>query len=188
MATVISLSENKIKELLAGYEGVSMNQEQINALVQEMYIAQQTINARMDFLDGTTMPQLIQDVASGAIRIDELTATVIPSLDAAQAQNAADLENLTTVTLPTLEQDLASTAATVRESPQTYHQAEAPLNPDDELRDLVVGDTWYDSDDNNKRYTWNGVEWTQLEGSGSTTIPDFSLTVRKFLSSTHQIY
>lgn len=184
MGTVISLSENKIMEILSGYAGVNMNQEQINALVQEMYIAQQTINARMDFLDGTTLPDLIEDVAQGNIRIDELVATVIPDLDAAQEQNSAQLNDLLTVLIPTLQQDLQNTATNVNESPMAYHQAEAPLNPDDDLRDLVVGDRWFDTDDNNRQYTWNGVEWTTL----STDIPDLSITVAKFNTSTHMIY
>ena len=185
MATVISLSENKIRELLAGSAGVAMNQDQINALVQEMYIAQQTINARMDSLDGVTIPDLADDVAQGNIRIDELTATVIPDLDLAQQQNSERLDNLLAVTIPTLEADLESTAINVRESPKSYYTETPPLNPDDDGRELVVGDSWYDPNDNNKRQTWNGVEWTVFDVND---IPDFSLTVRKILSTSHQIY
>lgn len=184
MGTVISLSEAKIRELLSGLEGQTASQEQINALVQDMHTAQESINAKMDLLEGVTIPDITQDIAENNIRVDDLHATVIPDLNAALDQNAAQINDLNTVVIPSLQQNLSDVSTNLNDIPKTYNQPEPPLNPDDDLRDLVVGDRWFDTDDNNKQYTWTGAEWSTL----NVDIPDLSLTVNKFKTSMHMIY
>lgn len=186
MATAVSLTEAKIRELLSGYEGVALSQDEINALVGQLLISQQSVSSQMQTLEQQTIPQLLADLAAGDIRIAELNDTVIPTLQADLAEHDLAIDNLNTVTIPALQADLASTSQNVLDSPQSYYTVTAPTNPDEDNRDLVVGDAWYDPNDNNKPYMWNGVEWTAIAGSGD--VADFSLTAQKFKTSSHMIY
>lgn len=186
MATVVSLTEAKIRELLASYDGVALSQEELEALVQQIKFETDQTNAEMELIRNSTIPQLNEDVASSSNEVANLRDVVIPTLEITQDQQGAQINDLLTVTIPTLEADLASTATTVRESPQTYYDETMPTNPDADGRDLVVGDTWYAPLEDNKEYTWNGVDWTTM--SVSADIADFSLTAEKFATTRHMIY
>ena len=184
MATVISLTEQKIKELLAGWEGVALSQDEINALVLQLQTNVESQGASLTNFNEVVRPQLEADLAAGSIKISELNDTTIPNLQAELAQAQDEVQDLVTITVPALQQEMANTSTNVNERPNVYVQPEAPTNPDVDDRDLVVGDSWFDSDDGNKQRVWNGVEWSTF----NVDVADFSLTVRKFLSSTHQIY
>lgn len=185
MATVVSLTEAKIKELLAGWEGVSLSQEQINALVAQLWTSQATLDAMMETLREVTLPQLQGDLDANSTKVSELNDTILPNLEADLEQTSLELQNLVAVDLPSIQQSIDNEVELTRERPKVFVQAEPPPAYDDlEERDLVVGDTWFDIDDNNKQYIWNGVEWSTM----NVNIGDFSLTVRKFLTTKHQIY
>lgn len=52
-----------------------------------------------------------------------------------------------------LATQITTVTATANGKNQTYRQAAAPTGT------LVSGDLWFDSDDNNKAYRWNGTQW-----------------------------
>jgi hypothetical protein len=52
-----------------------------------------------------------------------------------------------------------------------YRQPTAPTNPDAEGRALVTNDQWWDSDDSNKPYTWDGSAWVDATTSWLKTNP-----------------
>lgn len=184
MATVVSLTEDKIRELLSGYEGVALKQSDIDALVQQIKIDLASNQASVDELNNVTIPQLRIELADNDSKLADLNTNTLPQLQIELDQANADINDLNTVDLPSLRADLDSTSQNVLDMPKAYYTATAPLNPDDDLRDLVVGDTWFDPNDNNKQYTWNGTEWSTL----SVDVADFSLTAQKFKTSTHMIY
>lgn len=184
MATVISLTEAKIKELLAGWEGVSLSQDEINALVLQLQTSQETVTAEMETIQNTTIPQMQGDLSATVIQVGDLSDTVIPNLETGLNNTSAQVDNINLVTIPALQTDLANEIENSRLTPQTYVQPEEPTNPDENDRDLLVGDTWLDDNDNNKERRWNGVEWSPVVAD----VADFSLTVRKFLTTTHMLY
>lgn len=185
MATVVSLTEQKIKELLAGWEGVSLSQDQINALVAQLWTSQASLDAAMDELNNVTMPQLEADLAASSIKVSELNDTALPQLEADLAQADQTISNLVNVEIPAMQQGLTNTVDNVQARPKVFVQPDPPPPYDDlEERDLVVGDTWYNSANNNEQRIWNGVEWSTF----NVDIADFSLTVKKFMSTSHMIY
>lgn len=184
MATVISLTEAKIRELLSGWEGVELSQDQINALVSQLWTSQATVTAEMDDLKNVVMPQLQTDLAESSIRVSELNDTSLPNLETELAQADAALQDLITVTIPGIEANLTNVIDNDAVRPKVYTQPDEPTNPDIDERGLLVGDTWFDADDSNKQYVWNGVEWSTF----GVDIADFSLTAKKFKTSTHMLY
>lgn len=184
MATVISLTKAKIEELLAGWEGVELSQDQINALVAQLWTSQATLDAVMEEFQNVTLPQLQDDLAAGSVKVSELNDVTLPDLEATLDQNSLEIDNLNTVILPGLEADLNSTVENLALAPRRYVQEDPPTNPDIDDRDLVHGDIWIDTNNGNTQYRWNGTAWTTLE----VDVADFSLTARKFLSTQHMIY
>jgi microcystin-dependent protein len=58
-----------------------------------------------------------------------------------------------------------------------YQQATPPTDPDSNGRVLVTNDTWFDSDDTNRPYRWNGSAWVDatqswLISNPTTTFPN----------------
>lgn len=183
MAVVTSLTEDKIEELMAGWASVGMSQENINALVIQLRDSQAAANARLAELDQVTLVQMREDLAANSVQVSELNE-MLPALQTDLEQSQARIDNLTSVDIPALQQGLDNQIVNLIDRPKVYVQPEAPTNPDEEERFLVVGDTWFDSDSDNKQTVWNGVEWSTF----GVEISDFSLTVKKFLSSSHMIY
>lgn len=185
MATVQSLTAEKIQELMAGWDGVELSQEQINSLISQLLTSQAMLDLLMEQFQNITLPQLLQDLNANDILLADLNENTLPGLQQALDDAEAQILNLQTVTLPGIQQDLINEIEGSAARPKVYHQADEPTNPDIDDRDLLFGDTWFDEDDGNKQYMWDGLAWTaSLVGD----IPDFSLTVRKFLSTTHHIY
>jgi predicted phage tail protein len=56
-----------------------------------------------------------------------------------------------------LADSITTVSATVAGKNKTYRQTTAPANSP--VGTLVIGDTWIDTDDKNKRYNWNGSSW-----------------------------
>ena len=64
-------------------------------------------------------------------------------------------------------------AAAIDAAPSTlnvYSQATAPTNPDTGGRPLEVGDTWFDTDDDNHIYIWNGTAWVDAASALLATL------------------
>lgn len=184
MATVESLTKNKILELASQWASVISNQESSDVLLSGLLTFLEQNSTLIELLNVQTLPQLQEQLAANDEALSDLNATVIPDLQAALAQNDLELLNLTTVTIPDIVTQLTSSIEGSIEKPKVYVQAEAPTNPDDDDRYLVVGDVWFDSDDNNRQKVWNGVEWSTF----GIDIPNFSITVQQLFSSQHLIY
>ena len=184
MATVISYTEDKIKELLGPWDGVALTQDEINAKLQQMRTSLDSQGAMQTEFNQVVRPQLEAAVAESSIQVSELNETVVPSLRQDLTQTQTDVQDLNTVTIPSIQQDVSATIQTIAERPKAYPQDEEPTNPDDDGRYLVVGDTWFDTDNNNQQSVWNGVEWSTF----SVDVAEFSLTAEKFKTSTHMIY
>lgn len=184
MATVVSMTEDKIRELLAGWEGVSLSQDEINSLVDQLKNNQDSTMANFDFFNNIVVPMLQADNAANSTAISDVTAVQLPNLEAALEDHQARMDNIQGVDIPAIQEMLDNEVTNSIDRPKVYNQAEPPTNPDDDDRFLVVGDTWFDSDDGNKLRLWDGVMWTTFE----IDIPDLSLTVKKFNTSTHMIY
>lgn len=183
MAKVTSFTEDKIRELLAGWEGLSLSQDEINALVIRLRDSQESANAALEELNQITLPQLREDLADSSVRVSELNDQ-IPDLQTRLDESQSRIDDLASIDIPALQQGLDNQIINLIDRPKVYVQPEAPTNPDEEERFLVVGDTWFDSDNDNKQTVWNGAEWSTF----GVEISDFSLTVKKFLSTKHQIY
>lgn len=183
MAVVTSLTDSKIQELMAGWQIVGLSQEEINSLVIQIRAAMESHDAQITELRETTLPALQEDLAAGSIKVSELNEK-IPDLENTLAEAQLQLDDIQNIIVPSMQESIDNTTQNIIDRPKTYVQPEAPENPDEEDRYLVVGDGWFDSDDNNRQRIWNGVEWSTF----GIDIPDFSVTVRKFMSSTHLIY
>lgn len=64
-------------------------------------------------------------------------------------------------TVTDLLDDMAAEIDTKAESLKVYSQTTAPTNPDGTARPLVIGDTWFDTDDSDRIYVWNGATWVE---------------------------
>ena len=184
MATVVSLTQTKIEELMAGWQGVSLRQDETNAIVSQLWTDTQSTGAIVENFENVTVPELLDQTNAGAVALDDLVTNRLPALEQDLVDAHVSLDNLNTVTLPDLQAQLESTIINAVERPNVYVQPEAPENPDENERYLVVGDVWHDSDDDNRVRIWNGVEWSTF----GIDIPDLSITVQKFKTSTHMIY
>ena len=63
-----------------------------------------------------------------------------------------------------------------------YYQPNVPMGGE-----YTLNDTWFDTDDSNKIYTFNGIDWLPIQ-FGSNALLDLSLTASKLNTSTHQLY
>lgn len=184
MATVVSLTKQKILELAEEWESVSNSQSQVNALITQLQSLVDSNSQTLTQLQSASIPQLLQQLEEGALRVAELNDQVLPGLMQTLADNALTIQNIESVDIPALQMDLASGIENSLNRPQVYFSDEAPTNPDEEERELQVSDVWYDTNDGHKQYMWNGVMWAVF----TVDIPDLSLTVVKFKTSTHMIY
>lgn len=184
MAVVTSLTATRIQELLAGWESVGLSQDEINALIIQLATNVASQAAVVEDFTETTLPHLREDLEGAANTVSDLNDNVLPTLQSTLSEHDDQLEILNTVTLPSLQESLDATVTNVRESPKVYVQDDPPEDPDDDGRDLVVGDTWFDSNDENAHQIWDGAAWTTFK----VDVADFSLTAQKFKTTTHMIY
>lgn len=183
MATVVSLTKEKIEELLAGWEGVELSQDEINSLISQMLSTQDSHSVSFDFFNNIVVPQLQADAAANSTATSELS-DLIPNLETALEDHQAQIDNIRDVDLVGMQTVLDNNIENVESRPKVYVQDDEPTNPDADDRGLVVGDVWFDSNDMNRQRIWNGVAWDTF----AIDIPDLSLTVKKFNTSTHMIY
>lgn len=183
MASVTSLTYDKIQELVSGWEGVTIGQSELNGLVQQLWNSNESQYASLSEFRNAILPALQAELDAGSIRVSDLNAT-IPDLETKLDQHDLSLTNLNEVDIPALQLGIANNTQNLIDSPKVYTQPDEPTNPDVDERFLVPGDVWYDSDDNNMQRIWDGVEWTTFK----VDVADFSLTVKKLLSTKHMIY
>lgn len=162
MATVQGLTAAKMQELAAGWTDVDSNQSETDVVVNGLKINHETFNALFTVFINATLPQLLEALAGSEIRLDDLNDNVIPDLQGWLNALELAITNLQTVTLPELEQELNNEVEGNAARPKVYTQPDEPENPDIDDRDLIVGDVWFDSDDDMKQRLWNGTEWSLM--------------------------
>lgn len=182
MATVTSLTAEKIYELLSDVTVVSNNQDEIKALLENIKAQLANNSAAINLFNNQTLPDLLQQLADGSITVNELLNTHFPNIQQQLNQTQTTVNDLNLVKVPSLQNDLNSGLTNIILKPQTFFQDEPPENTEE--RDLQLNDVWYDTNDSNKQYRWNGTSWVNFE----VNIPEFSLVVTKFRSSTHLLY
>lgn len=128
----------------------------------------QTLAARINLIDGASSLAgsvnariLAETNARNAAIQAEADARAAAILAEANARGTAITNEATT--RADADSALASTISTVSAVVNTknrvYRQTAAPTV------DLVVGDVWYDSDDSNKVYRWDGSSWVPTDDS-----------------------
>lgn len=153
-----------------------------------------TIEAMMEELQ-----QLRDEQAASSSRVAELTSELevalnqlleinqvsIPEMNASVGGATSATSDIVENQIPNLEQAIDDQRLlTLQAIPKVFRQPEPPTNEDDPERELQIEDKWVDTDDSDKEYHWDGTAWVE----SGMTVADFSLTARKFLSSTHLIY
>lgn len=103
MATVTSLTQTKIEELMAGWQGVELSQDEINMLISQLWTDVQGFDVSLQNFEDNVVPPLLAAQAANDIAINNLITNDIPNLEQELANNDLELQNLNTVTLPNLE-------------------------------------------------------------------------------------
>lgn len=185
MATVVSLTEARILELLNGWNAVGLTQQDIYTLLSQIGSSQNEVDAAMQEFREVTLPSIQEDVNEASNLLADLNENAIPNIQAELDQTRSELQDALNVDISGLQDGLLNGIEELRSRPKVFVQPDEPEPYDDlEERELVVGDTWFDSDDDNRQRIWNGAQWSTF----GVDIPDFSLTVKKFLTTTHMIY
>lgn len=184
MATVTSMTATKIQSLLSEWESIGLSQDDINSRVIQLRDAVLGQIASVDEFSTIIRPQLEAALAGNSNALSNLNDNVLPGLT--QDLDAASLAilNLMEVIVPSIQDDLINTIVNVSERPKVYVQDEAPTNPDIDDRSLVVGDTWYDSNDGNKQKIWDGVAWSTF----TVDVPNLTQTILQYISPTHALF
>ena len=184
MASVTSLTATRILELMAQWDGTVLGLEEINAVVADLNTKVETSSFNLTQFHEETLPALQEALASSNTAVSDLNETKIPDLESALDSNQSALDELNSVTLPSLQADLAAGIENSLIRPQTYFADDPPAEDPIEEFYLNVDDVWYDTNDGNKQHRWDGTQWVTF----AIDIPDLSLTVKKFKTSTHLIY
>lgn len=186
MATVVSLNKEKIESLVASLEDIGMSQGDINTLLIGLQSNQQTQqDALVNFRD-FVVPSFRAEMDANSNAVSELRDTTMPGLAHDLSQAEAQLADLQTVTIPSMQQSLSDTAQNQIDAPKMYVQDLEPLDPDDEGRSLVAGDTWSRIDENGKvvQKFWDGLAWVSID----VEVPDIQAAVLENLSPAHTLY
>lgn len=184
MASVTSLTATRIMELVDSLDAGTATISDLNAVVAALNSKVEASQLDITEFHEITLPALQDQLANNATVVDDLNDNKLPDLQNALDENQTALDELNTVTLPSLQADLASGIENSLVRPQTYFSDVMPV--EDELDEfyLNVDDVWYDTAHGNKQYRWDGTQWITF----SVDIPDLSITVKKFQTSTHLIY
>lgn len=182
MATVVSLTEPKIRELLGNWEDLALTQDEVNEIINRLSLNQESLNNQITDLTENKLPELRERQDANNQVIADLNENVIPNIDNAIDQMQQDVGNLTNVTLPSIRADLESGIVNSLVRPQTLFSDEPPESTED--RELVDGDIWHDTNDGNRQHRWDGSQWVTF----SVDVADFSITARKLISTRHLIY
>lgn len=116
--------------------------------------ARTTLAARLDDDIATTQAYIISE-QNARVSADSALASDISSLTATVAGNTAAISSEAT-TRANADSALSNTITTVSAAAnkqRTYRQPNQPTT------EVFTGDIWYDTDDNNKTYRFNGTSW-----------------------------
>jgi hypothetical protein len=182
MASVVTLSEDKIQELMAGWQAVADRQDALNAEITELKTQVETYQGMLIEFTNLTLPEIEAIVAANSIETEDLKDNAVPNLEVDVDQNTAAIDNIRTVDIPGLLDNVFLIGENMTEIGVPFRQPDPPLD-DDPDNPILPGTRWFDEDDSNKEHFWNGTEWVD-----AMTVPDLSLTVQKFKTSTHQLY
>lgn len=120
-------------------------------LVQDSNTALTTANSKIKtFIQGTAPTA----TATGDLWIDTANGNQIKRWDGSIWADARD----TTIAAAQSTADSALTSANGKN--RIFYQTAAPTGT------FIVGDTWFDTDDGNKIYVWNGSAWTASQDAG----------------------
>ena len=108
MATVTSLTETKIQELMSGWTGVALSQDAINALVSQLWTDVASQGANLENFNEVILPDLLADLAAGAIAVNDIVTNGLPDLESALAANELAITNINTAVLPLLQTEITS--------------------------------------------------------------------------------
>lgn len=183
MATAISLTEDKIQELMAGWQAVADRQDELNAQIAELKGQVQTYQTLLTEFTNMTLPEIEALVAANDLEVSDLKDNTVTGLEAQVNQHDLNLTNINDVDIPALQENVTLIGSNLASVGVPYRQPDAPVDDDPDYP-ILVGTKWYDSDDGDKEYSWNGTEWVE----SGMDIADFSLTAQKFKTSTHMIY
>lgn len=156
IGTATSDSEDGIVLVDFGGDSVSYSDEQsVEVSTTQPIKKGDSVIVNLVGADGTAKTPIVMGVIG---RGDELQSSVDSALIAAENAETAATN--------------AQTAANGKN--RLFHQAAAP----DSSVGLITGDTWFDTDDDNKMYMWNGTGWT-AEQFGGEAIEDLAITNAK---------
>jgi hypothetical protein len=182
VATAVSLTDEKIQELMAGWQAVSNRQDELNAQITELKGQVETYQVMLMEFTNMTLPEIQALVSATDLEVSDLKDNTVTDLEALVSQHDLSLININTVDIPAMRSYLDLIGSDQLEIGVPYRQDEPPVD-DDPDNPILPGTRWYDTNDNNKEHFWNGTDWVD-----AMTVPDLSLTVQKFKTSTHQLY
>ncbi len=183
MATVNGLTAERMMELVSEWTQIKARQDALAAQIADLqadYTGQSDI---IDEFTGMTLPELMALLEAQQSTVVDLTDQQA-ALDQTLAENKLIIDGIQQVDVQSLQDQIYSQQQQFDEIPTEFNQPEAPVDGDDPDRALVIGDRWFDTDDGNKEYRWTGTEWVE----SGLSIPDLSITVQKFKTSSHMIY
>lgn len=184
MATVSGLTTDKALEVAEEVASVAQKQSDTDAEVAQLRAEVLAAREVLAEFAGLTIPEFQAAMAAHAVAVAELNDTTLPDLDAALAANQEALDNIG-IDVANNSIDIESQYVNLQELPHMFTQPTAPIDGEDEFRPLMIGDRWTDtSTPENREHRWDGTEWVVA----NIEIPDLSLTVQKFKTSTHMIY
>lgn len=183
MGVAVSLTEEKIQELMAGWQAVADRQDELNAQIAELKGQVLTYQSYLEEFTNMTLPEIESLVTANDLEVSDLKDNTVVDLGAQVDQHELNLANINDVDIPALQENVVLIGSNLASVGVPYRQAEPPLDDDPDYP-ILVGTAWYDEDDNNKEYRWSGTAWVEAGG----TVADFSLTAQKFKTSTHMIY
>lgn len=183
MATAVSLTEEKIQELMAGWQAVADRQDELNAQIAELKGQVQTYQTMLTEFTNMTLPEIEALVAANDLEVSDLKDNTVTNLETQVDQHQLSLDNVQNVDIPALQENVGLIGSNLNTIGVPYRQPDEPLD-DDPDNPILVGTKWYDSDDGDKERFWDGTQWVESGG----TVADFSLTAEKFKTSTHMIY
>lgn len=183
MASVVTLSEDKIQELMAGWQAVADRQDALNVEITELKAQVESYQGLLTEFTNMTLPEIEALVAANDLEVSDLKDNTVTNLEAQVDQHELNLTNINDVDIPALQQNVDLIGSNLNTVGVPYRQPDEPLD-DDPDNPILVGTRWYDTDDNEKERFWDGTQWVESGG----TVADFSLTAEKFKTSTHMIY
>lgn len=117
--------------------------------------------------DITTATAFINRVEVESLDGRDALASLITSLQASNGDLSALIQQEQTTRTSQFDA-LASTVNTLQaQTNRIFTQPNAPVEPTDAIS---VGDVWYDNDDGNHPYRWNGTDWIDIQDQSITSL------------------